>query len=74
MCLLGAKAVGRGAHPKQSLDLKAKLLSLGGTPMPGVPMGPLLLHTTRVGVWLVPGPAEQQPKVLVSCSMLGELN
>lgn len=32
MCLLGAKAVGRGAHPKQSLDLKAKLLSLGGPP------------------------------------------
>jgi len=29
-CLLGAKAVGGGAHPRQSLGLKAKLLSLRG--------------------------------------------
>lgn len=42
--------------------------------MLGVPMGPLLLHTTRMGAWLVHGLAEQQPKVLVSCLMLGELN
>lgn len=34
-CVLSAKAV--GAHPKQSLGLKAKLLSLGGL---GVPMCP----------------------------------
>lgn len=54
----------QGAHPKQSLGLKAKLLSLGGTgtPMLVVPVGPLLLHAARMGAWLVHGLVEQQPK------------
>lgn len=72
MCLLGAKAKGGGVHPKQSLVLKVKLFSLGG-------LGP----PCRVSLWvpccctldggLVPL-AEQQPKALVSCLMLWELN